>query len=156
MSGEALEDRSGPPARKRGRFAKIKIGLSVIPRWAKIVFLLAFVNWLVFAGFSVSIGGDAVGTIPAGGRFFVTSHAVETQVSESIWLVSLAYSWFSLMFLPFGIWCVLPFFLRAAQAKMRLGAFKWLVLSAFSIWSLVWAASITLGAWRSLAAWLRF
>ena len=121
---------------------------------------IAFVNWFVFFAYSVSMGGDAPGTVPSAGRFVVTSHGRETPVAERTWLISLFYTTASLLFsglLSFPCFGFLVF--RAIwrkqvegeqdeRKKQSLRAVFPVFLAVFGSFYLVWAA-----LWSGVCTW---
>ena len=60
----------------------------VIALSALAVFLAGSANFLGFFAISFAIGGDAYGTEPEGGQFYVVSHGRRTEVSEEVWTFS--------------------------------------------------------------------
>jgi hypothetical protein len=54
----------------------------------KIMAILGGINFVVFFGVAIYIGGDALNGHVEGGRFFLSSHGKLTETSESIFLYS--------------------------------------------------------------------
>ncbi len=71
---------------------------------------LAFFNWFIHFGLSMTVGGNALGTTPSVTGFVVTDHGKTTPVSESQWLLMLIHP-----FLTFTITPILIFSLMLAE-----------------------------------------
>jgi hypothetical protein len=114
--------------------------------------LITFVNWFVFAGISMYLGGEAVGILPSTDGFMVTSHGHRTVVSEPVWVFSLFYSTATLLLSPL---IVLLFFVL--QTRGRPAKVKWpmkLFVGAFLlVWFVGWYSSIGSSFLRSLEDW---
>lgn len=133
----------------------------VAPSWSGPMLALSILNFFVFALVSGYLGGDALGTVPDRGGFFLEAHGKQTVVSEATWAFSLFYSWISLV-LPFiGIWASVFVLGRkggkrsvAAEGRPHRPALMpgLLLLSLFGI---VWVFLVTKGAARSLLAWVQ-
>src|SRR5262245_19323565 len=110
--------------------------------------ILAFLNWFVFAGISIYIGGDAIGTLPSTDGFIVESHGQRTVVSEAVWLFSLFYSGGTLLLTP-AIW---PMF-AARNGSEAWKKTRWqmrLAVGGFlCIWALGWYSSVGGSVYRS-------
>jgi hypothetical protein len=134
----------------------------VAPSWSGPLLALSILNFFVFALVSGYLGGDALGTTPDRGGFFLEAHGKQTIVSEATWAFSLFYSWISLL-LPFiGIWARVAVLGRKAGERrvaeeggrphkppVPLG------LMLLSLFGIVWAFLVTVGAARSLLAWVQ-
>ena len=96
--------------------------------------VLAAVNWFVFAGVSMSIGGHSVGTLPSKDGFVVTSHGNDTKVSEQVWIFALFYPYLTLTITP----AVGFFFLRRHVAQQLHPGLQWIALLFFLLWAIFW------------------
>jgi hypothetical protein len=97
----ARSQRRRPPAARRGPAALIRLleageraqGRTASMGWRGAVALVSVslyvINMIVFFAFSTWIGGDAAAGRVANGRFFVSSHGHLTEVSETVFNVSL-------------------------------------------------------------------
>jgi hypothetical protein len=100
----ARSQRRRPPAARRGPAALIRLlgavegaqieaGRASSIEWRGVVVLVSIVlyllNMLVFFVFTTWIGGDAAAGLVRDGRFFVSSHGHLTEVSETVFNVSL-------------------------------------------------------------------
>ena len=54
------------------------------------LFIIGFVNFAVFWIVAAIIGGDAVGNGPINGKYYVSSHGHQIEVSRSVY----EYSWY--------------------------------------------------------------
>ena len=118
-----------------------KVDYSAFPLWVKLIVAATFINWGVNFAAAVKIGGDALGTRPTPGRYYVTSHGAESDVTEGTWVVSLAHTYVSFMLFMGMAWSLVPYFPRAMRGpmrKMKPGAvkvFKVVMLTFLSIWT---------------------
>ena len=62
--------------------------------------LMVFINWFICGIVAVFLGGDALDTLPSEEGFVVSSHGVTTEVTESVWVISLTYSYLTIGFTP--------------------------------------------------------
>jgi hypothetical protein len=95
--------------------------------------IIVAVNWFLFFGISMYLGGDAVGTFPSKDGFIVISHGRHTVVSEQAWVFSLFYSAATLLLSPL---VVLLF--GALQTRRQTGNMKWPVKLFVGVFLLVW------------------
>jgi hypothetical protein len=114
--------------------------------------IIAFVNWFVFFGISMYLGGDALGILPSKDGFVVTSHGRHTAVSESAWVFSLFYSSATLLLSP-----LIGFLFVALQTRRRLRTTRW-PLKLFAglfclVWTVGWYWSIGSSFFRSREDW---
>jgi len=56
--------------------------------WMKSISIVAILNFFVFVGIASYIGGDALNGRIEDGHFFLASHGVYTEVSESVFTYS--------------------------------------------------------------------
>ena len=114
--------------------------------------LLSFINWFVFAGISIYLGGDAMGTIPSKDGFILASHGHHTTVSESVWVFSLFYSGSTLLLTPL-IW--LSFAARTMGGKFKTARKPMKIfLSVFLlVWCVGWFSSIGRSMYHSIQDW---
>lgn len=131
------------------------------PSWVGPLLALSILNFFAFALVSGYLGGDALGTVPDGGGFYLEAHGKQTIVSEATWAFSLFYSWISLV-LPFvGIWARVAVPGRKGGERSvaeegrphRLPVTLGLLL--LSLFGIVWVFLVTVGATRSLLAWVQ-
>jgi len=115
--------------------------------------IITFLNWFLFVGISLHLGGDAVGVLPSADGFMVKSHGHHTAVSESAWVFSLYYSTATLLLSPL---VVLIFAARQMGGRL-LKTGKWplkLFIGAFLlVWVVGWYSSIGSAFLRSLEDW---
>jgi hypothetical protein len=128
------------------------------PSWGGSILALSILNFVVFALVSGYLGGDALGTIPVRGNFFLEAHGKQTIVSEATWVFSLFYSWASLV-LPFLaiLASVAPLHRRGSDSHAVKGGLSLrspLIRLLLSLLALGWIALVTKSAARSLLAWL--
>ena len=57
-------------------------------------------NFVVFVVISLVLGGDALGTAPIDGHYYVSSHGRLTEVSRAVWIYSWAHSFFTVTTFP--------------------------------------------------------
>lgn len=117
--------------------------------------VIAFINWFVFIGISICLGGNAIGSLPSQDGFILTSHGHHTTVSESTWVFSLYYSTATLLGFP-TIFLLLggkQFLRRPRKGKwyLKLFAAAFLVL-----WCAGWFGSIGHDFLKSRADWIHF
>jgi len=110
--------------------------------------LIAFINWFVFFGVSMYVGGDAIGIKPSTDGFVVKSHGNRTPVTERVWLFSLVYPYCTLMLSP-----AIIFLFAARQKVLRKVAtpMRWLIIGFVCLWAYMWCGSITKSFMRSLS-----
>ena len=127
--------------------------------------IITFVNWFVHFGHCESIGGWAVGTKPAEGRFYVNYRARSTDVDERTWLISLYYSTATLVTAPIGFGCFAFLIVRKLAIAYTEKGFRpslWAVrqvalfafIGFFILFSVVWMVAIMAGFITSLRAYL--
>ncbi len=139
-----------------------KVDYSAVPRWAKLIFIIACVNWFIFFAVVFTIGGVALDTQPANGRFYVVSHGVQQKdVSEATWVFSLFYSYASLILLPVGICCGVAYLhrikykdLKKEESVIPKSGRVYLYI-AIGLFTVIWVYSLTGGLIRSISAWMR-
>lgn len=130
--------------------------------WTSSLLVLAILNFLVFIAVGGYLGGFAIGTIPGRGSFPLETHGRQTLVSEATWAFSLFYSWISLV-LPFiGIWARVAVLGRkggersvAEKGRPHTRPEVTLGLLLLSLFGIVWVFLVTVGAARSLLAWVQ-
>lgn len=114
--------------------------------------LLAFVNWFVFFGVTMYLGGEALDTLPSKDGFVVTSHGHHKAVSESVWLFSLFYSSATLLISP-----LIMFLFAARHAGGKLKDIPWplklLICGFLLFWCVGWYSSIGSSLCRSVKDW---
>ena len=138
-----------------------KVDYSAVPRWAKLIFIIDFVNWFIFAVVVLSIGGDALDTQPVNGRFYVESHGTQTDVCEATWVFSLFYSYVSLILLPVGALCFVPYLHRVKWKGQEEQNTGWTKRTSVVVFFLVgFMTSLVLYATtrdliKSISAWVR-
>jgi hypothetical protein len=91
----------------------------------------------VFAGVSLTIGGDSIGTLPSKQGFVVTSHGNETVVSERTWLFCLFYPAATLSLSPL---LIVPFFATEVSFSNRRA--RYFAIGLACLWYLLWFWSI--------------
>jgi hypothetical protein len=135
------------------------VDYSRVPAWAKLLTGVAFLNWFACGLVSGMIGGDALGTNPSTGNFFVTSHGHLTSVSERLWLFSLIYTWLSLLLPVCAAWAML-FYLESIEPKgksedsiFRTAGLK-LGIVLFSVVSVFWLFAVNRQALYALRAYV--
>lgn len=116
------------------------------------LFIIAFVNWFVFFGISMHLGGDAVGVLPSKEGFVLKEHGRRTPVSESAWAFSLYYSTASLLGTPAIIIPVALWQLNIEKKKAKPHV-KLLVGFFVSLWAVLWFSSIGSSFCRSYVDW---
>jgi hypothetical protein len=103
--------------------------------------VMSVLNWGAFAGVSIYLGGDALGTLPSHDGFIVNSHGHHKVVSEPAWKFSLYYSGASLLLTP-SIWI----WFAALQFRDRVNKsnrIKALLIGGFVLfWAVGWYSSI--------------
>mgnify|MGYP000856865324 CR=1 FL=1 len=100
---------------------------------------VAFINWFVFFGISVYLGGDSIGVTPSIDGFVVKTHGVKTAVGKEVWLFSLFYPYFTLMFTPAAMLLLARYKLLANRATVV----KWTTTGFICLWCVLWYGSIT-------------
>ncbi len=129
------------------------------PIWGTLA-SIAFINWFVFAGISIHLGGDAIGTLPSQDGFILTSHGRHTAVSESTWGFSLYYSTATLLLTPAIIALAIGRFWWVHRKEVDAGWFKvaWLkklaVILFVTVWCIGWYGSIGHSFLKSRADWI--
>jgi hypothetical protein len=118
------------------------------------LFVVSFLNWLLFFTISMYLHGDALGTYPSRDGFVVKSHGHFTPVSEPVWVFSIFYSGATVMLTP-AIWI-------ASAARMFSGQLRHAKLIArfgipvfIVVWCLGWYSSIGSSFRRSVEDWQR-
>ncbi len=53
-----------------------------------ILFAIGIVNFLAFFGISLAIGGDALSGAVVDGKYFLSTHGNQTEVSPAVWYFS--------------------------------------------------------------------
>ncbi len=122
-----------------------------VPRLFTALVILAVINWFVFFGVSMHLGGDSMGVVPSVDGFVLESHGHKTLVTEKVWISSLIYSSATLALTP------LAFFTAAAfQGAFKKEKFRnvppwkrWLVILFACVWTLGWYGGITKSFLRS-------
>jgi hypothetical protein len=114
--------------------------------------LIAFVNWFVFFGISMYLGGNATGVLPSQEGYVLKSHGNRRTVSESTWVFSLFYSTASLLgtpaiILPIVLW---KLNMQKQNAKPQV---KLLVGLFVSLWVVLWFSGIGSEFYRSCNDW---
>ncbi|MCK4624858.1 MAG: hypothetical protein KAV00_06080 [Phycisphaerae bacterium] len=138
-----------------------KFDYSGVPRWAKLIFIIASVNWFIFFVVVLTIGGDALDTQPANGRFYVEARSVQTDVSKATWVFSLFYPYVSLILLPVGALCFVPYLHRVKWEGQDEQDMRWTKRTSVVAFFLVgFIASLLLYATtrdliRSISAWMQ-
>ncbi|MCH7728413.1 MAG: hypothetical protein IH991_18335 [Planctomycetes bacterium] len=107
---------------------------------------LAFINWFVFAGVSMSIGGDSLGTLPSKAGFVVTGHGHDTKVSELVWIFGLVYPYLTLTITP----AVLFFFCARHLRQHMHSKLRWIFLAFFLLWAIGWYYAVSRDALYSI------
>jgi hypothetical protein len=115
--------------------------------------LIAFINWFVFVGISMHVGGDAIGVKPSADGFVVKSHGNRTKVTEQVWLFSLIYPYCTLMLSPAVVFL---FAVRQKAPQKVATPMKWLVIGFIGLWAFGWYGSITKSFMRSLSDYKSF
>lgn len=114
--------------------------------------LLSFINWFVFAGVSLYLGGDAVGTIPPRDGFILTSHGRHTAVSESLWVFSLFYGASTLLLTP-AIWLLFAVRTLGGKFKAARRPMKIFIFIFLLVWCVGWFSGIGRSMCRSIHDW---
>jgi uncharacterized membrane protein YadS len=114
--------------------------------------LLSVLNWFVFFGVSMYLGGDAVGILPSHDGFVVKSHGHHTPVSESAWVFSLIYSSATLLLTPL-IWLLFAAREHGKRWKEAKWPIKLFVAGFLLVWILRWYSSIGRSFLHSLEDW---
>ncbi len=107
--------------------------------------VMSVLNWGAFAGVSIYLGGDALGTLPTRDGFIVTSHGRHTVVSESTWKFSLYYSGATLLLTP-SIWILFA----ALQFRGRVNKSNRIMALLIGGFVLFWAVGWYSGIGHSL------
>lgn len=117
--------------------------------------LISSLNWFVFFGTSIYLGGDALGTLPSRNGYVVTSHGHQTAVSERVWQFSLFYSGATLLVTP-AIW--LTFAVRQFASQLQqTRRWKALLICGFVlVWVIGWYSSIGSSMSRSINDWKEY
>jgi hypothetical protein len=114
--------------------------------------LIAFVNWFVFFGIDMYLGGDAVGILPSKEGFVLKDHGRRTPVSKSVWVFSLYYDTATLLGSPA---IIIPIVLWQLREKRK--TTKWpmqLFVGLFLVvWITGWFGGIGSDFLRSCADW---
>ena len=79
----------------------------------RILFWTAIVNFIVFVGVAVPLGGDAINGTARDGYYYLMQHGVYTKVSKSIFIYSTIHTLTLLVTHPVG-------FVVAIRARFRL------------------------------------
>jgi len=121
-----------------------KVDFSAFPLWVKLLVAACFVSGGTDFVVAVNIQGDALGTSPTVGRFYVKSHGNETDVTRGVWMGSLAISYISSVLFTGMAWSVVLYFPRAMRGAMQKmvptarHVFKLVVLVFLSVWTVLW------------------
>lgn len=95
--------------------------------------IIVFLNWFVFAGISIYLGGDTHGILPSRDGFMLTNHGNRTAVSEPVWVFSLFYSTATLLLSPLVV------LLFVAKLTWRRPVnMKWTIKLFITVFLLVW------------------
>jgi hypothetical protein len=113
---------------------------------------IAFINWFVFFGVSMYLGGDAVGILPSKEGFVLKEHGRRIAVSEPVWVFSLYYSTASLLGTP-AIIIPIGLLQLNKQKKNARPLAKILVGVFVSLWVVMWFSSIGSSFYRSYSDW---
>jgi len=116
--------------------------------------LLSVLNWFVFAGISIYLGGDAVGILPSRDGFVVKSHGHHTAVSESAWVFSLFYSAATLLLTPL-IWLLFALRTLGHRWKKAKWSLKLFIGIFLTVWVVGWYSSIGRSFYHSWEDWLK-
>lgn len=111
-----------------------------------------FLNWFVFFGISMYIGGDSLGTLPSRDGFIVTSHGHHKAVAESVWLFSLCYSGTTLLLTPL-VWLSLAARQSGGQLRQARWKTRLLVCGFILVWVVGWYSSTINSIRRSVEDW---
>jgi len=125
----------------------------LLPIWARWALAVAFVNWFVFFGVSVYLGGDAIGVYPSRDGFVVQEKGQATEVSEAVWLFSLCYTTLTLLLTPGAIMFIVLRYRAYPHARMP-EWMKWFASILLTVWTAGWFFSITRAFFGSLGDWL--
>ena len=117
-----------------------------------VLLVLALLNWCLYAGISMYLHGDALGTLPSRDGFIVTSHGRHSAVSESAWLFSLFYSGATLLLTP-AICLAAATLLFGRQLKGARWHIRVMLGGFILLWCLAWYSSIGRSFCRSVEDW---
>jgi hypothetical protein len=131
------------------------VSKGVNPMFA-LLLVATIINWFVFFGISMYLGGDAVGILPSQDGFVVKSHGHHTAVSEAAWAFSLVYSTATLLGTPaiwisFGVW-------EACSGKKKLFTSPkvWVIGLFLLVWATGWYWGIGSSFYNSYNDWQKF
>jgi hypothetical protein len=112
----------------------------------------AFVNWFVFFGIDMYLGGEAIGTLPSQQGFILTDHGHHIVVPETKWVFSLYYSAATLLLTPAIILLAVGIH---SWPRRREGEWpKKLLVGAFiTVWCIGWFGGIGHDFLKSRADW---
>jgi len=65
---------------------------SDLPRWLRCVCAVAYVNFALFVAISFASGGDAFNGKEVEGRYFISNHGHDTEVSKAFYYYSYAHA----------------------------------------------------------------
>jgi hypothetical protein len=126
-----------------------------------ILAVIAFINWFVFMGVSIYLGGDPIGILPSQDGFILKSHGHHTVVSEPTWVFSLYYSAATLLLSPAIVFLLIAkqFWLHRRELRTQGKLSKWYVnlfVCVFLVaWCIGWFGGIGSDFLKSRADWLR-
>jgi hypothetical protein len=61
---------------------------SEYPLWFRVVFTVAFINFIAFWILAIAFGGDAINGYKHGGHYYLGSHGTYKEVSAELWTYS--------------------------------------------------------------------
>jgi hypothetical protein len=121
------------------------------------LFLVFFLNWFVFFGTTVWIGGTALGTTPSKEGFVIKEKGRRKPVSEGLWLFSLVYPAATLTLSPavmigVAVWANMKGRSSTARPSRRE---RWFIAAFLLFWAAGWYTAITRDALHSYNDWRR-
>ena len=142
----------------RGRI----LGRTGVPVWAQGLFAVGFLNWFVFFGVSLALGGTPLqAETVVDGRYYLETKGGMTQVSEALWLFMLFYATLSLVLMPAGATCGLAGLAVARRRSAKVSetdgkvarrAKRMAILAG--AFTLLWSGAILSGFVRALRSYL--
>jgi hypothetical protein len=114
--------------------------------------LLTILNWLLFFGMSMYLGGFALGTRPSVDGFVLVNKGRHSPpVSESVWLFCLIYGGLTLALLP-----PLAMFFISVQCKERWTddpRLKWAIFCGALLFLIAWESGVGSSLCESIRDW---